>query len=57
MGIFECLLIPEEENKEVKGLAAAAAVAVTEDEEGKNGLEGLAIATRVPEVPVEKGHP
>ena len=57
MGIFEYLVVPEEENKEVKGLAAAAAVAVTELEEGKNGLEGLATAAEVPEAAVEKGHP
>jgi acetylornithine deacetylase/succinyl-diaminopimelate desuccinylase-like protein len=57
MGIFECRVVPEEENKEVKGLAAAAAVAVTELEEGKNGLEGLATAAEVPEAAVEKGHP
>jgi hypothetical protein len=38
--LFEYLVVPEEENKEVKGLVATAAVAVEENQ----GAEGLAAA-------------
>jgi len=38
--LFEYLVVPEEENKEVKGLVATAAVAVEENQ----GVEGLAAA-------------
>jgi hypothetical protein len=43
--LFEYLVVPEEENKEVKGLVATAAVAVEENQ----GAEGLAAAAAVEE--------
>lgn len=55
MGIFECLVVPEEENQGVEGLAAVAeenqgveGLAAAAEEENQ-GVEGLAA--------VEKGHP
>jgi len=40
--LFEYLVVPEEENKEVKGLVATAAVAV-EENQGAEGLAAVAV--------------
>jgi len=41
--LFEYLVVPEEENKEVKGLVATAAVAVVEENQGAEGLAAVAV--------------